>query len=176
MAEFRFDFDFLKNRYDYELQRKEQLTTALTLPVAVLTGLGGAIVAMARSFSYQDVLVTWAFGLVLAADGLAFSSCLLYLARAYHRQTYIFLPLLRRIDQSRDEFLGFAEVMAGGVDEVLEEFEKQMRGRMIDAADSNTQTNDERSGLLNRARVALYAVLLLTAIAGVPYVVDQVRF
>jgi hypothetical protein len=66
--------------------------------------------------------------------------------------------------------------MAGGVGEVLEEFEKQMRGRMIDAADHNTQTNDERNGLLNRARVALYAVLLLTAIAGVPYVVDQVRF
>jgi hypothetical protein len=47
---------------------------------------------------------------------------------------------------------------------------------MIDAADSNTQTNDQRSGLLNRARVALYVVLLLTAIAGVPYVVDQVTF
>jgi hypothetical protein len=98
------------------------------------------------------------------------------LARAYHRQTYVFLPLLRRIDQSREEFLAFAGVMAGGVDEVLAEFEKQMRGRMIDAADSNTQTNDERSGLLNRARVALYGVLLLTAIAGLPYILDQVRF
>jgi hypothetical protein len=176
MAEFRFDFDFLRSRYDYELQRKEQLTTALTLPVAVLTGLGGAIVAMARSFSYQDALLTWSFGPVLAGDGLAFFVCLVYLARAYHRQTYVFLPLLRQIDQSREEFLEFAHVMAGGVGEVLEEFEKQMRKRMIDAADSNTQTNDERSGLLNRARVALYAVLLLTAIAGVPYVVDQVRF
>jgi len=176
MAEFPFDFDFLKNRYDYELQRKEQLTTALTLPVAVLTGLGGAIVAMARSFSYRDAPVTWLFSPVLVADGIAFFVCLVYLARAYHRQTYMFLPLLCQIDQSRDEFLEFAHVMAGGVGEVLEEFEKQMRGRMIDAADHNTQTNDERSGLLNPARVALYAVLLLTAIAGVPYVVDQVRF
>jgi hypothetical protein len=176
MAEFRFDFDFLKSRYDYELQRKEQLTTALTLPVAVLTGLGGAIVAMARSFSYHDALLNWSFGPVLVADGLAFFVCLVYLARAYHRQTYVFLPLLRQIDHSREEFLEFAEVMAGGVDEVLTEFEKQMRGRMIDAADSNTQTNDQRSGLLNRARVALYVVLLLTAIAGVPYVVDQVTF
>jgi hypothetical protein len=84
MAEFRFDFDFLKNRYDYELQRKEQLTTALTLPVAVLTGLGGAIVAMARSFSYRDALVTWLFSPVLVADGIAFFVCLVYLARAYH--------------------------------------------------------------------------------------------
>jgi hypothetical protein len=75
MSQFRFDFDFLRNRYDYELQRKEQLTAAL-----------------------------------------------------------------------------------------------------INAADRNTETNDERSGLLHRARLALFAVLLLTVVAGFPYVVDQVRF
>jgi hypothetical protein len=82
--QFRFDFDFLKDRYDYELQRKEQLTTALTLPVAVLSGLGGAIVAMARSFSYRDTVLSRSFGTVLAADGLAFFICLVYLAQAYH--------------------------------------------------------------------------------------------
>lgn len=176
MPQFRFDFDFLRNRYDYELQRKEQLTTALTLPVAVLSVLGGAIVAMGRSFSYRDSLLTWSFGPVLGADGLAFFACLVFLARAYHRQTYVFLPLLKEIDQSREEFLKFAPVMAGGEREVLEAFENQMRGRMIDAADRNTETNDERSRLLHRARLALYAVLLLTSVAGVPYVVDQVRF
>ena len=44
----KFEFDFLKDRYDYELQRREQLTAALTLPVGVLTILGGAMAAMAR--------------------------------------------------------------------------------------------------------------------------------
>ena len=58
----KFDFDFLKSRYDYELQRREQLTAALTLPVGVLTVLGGAMTAMARSFSYQDGLLTWFSG------------------------------------------------------------------------------------------------------------------
>jgi len=50
----RFDSEFLKDRYDYELQRKEQLTSALTLPVGILTILGGAMVAMARSFSHRE--------------------------------------------------------------------------------------------------------------------------
>lgn len=59
----KFDFDFLKDRYDYELQRREQLTAALTLPVGVLTVLGGAMAAMARSFSYEDSLLTWIFGM-----------------------------------------------------------------------------------------------------------------
>jgi hypothetical protein len=176
MSQFRFDFDFLRNRYDYELQRKEQLTAALTLPVGVLGGLGGAIVAMARSFSYSDPPLTWSFAPVLGLDGVAFFFCLAYVTHAYHRQTYVFLPLLTDIDKSRDEFLDFAHVMAGGEAEVLDEFENQMRRRIINAADRNTETNDARSGLLHRARLALFAVLFLTVVAGFPYVVDQVRF
>jgi len=176
MGDFRFDYDFIKSRYDYELQRKEQLTAALTLPVAVLSALGGAIVAMARSFSYADAILTWAFAAALIAQGIAFFASLTYLAHAYHRQTYVFLPLLEEIDGSRDEFLEFAPGMAGGEAEVLDAFENQMRKRMIDAADRNTQTNDERSSMLHRARLALYAVLVSVALSGIPYVIDQVRY
>ena len=49
----KFDFDFLKDRYDYELKRKDQITAALTLPVGVLIALGTVMAAMARSFSYR---------------------------------------------------------------------------------------------------------------------------
>lgn len=122
--------------------RCDPLTTALTLPVAVLSVLGGAIVAMARSFSYTESQLTFVFAGVVIADSVTFVMCLWYLAQAYHRQTYVFLPLLAEIDRSRDEFLEFAPAMAGGEEEVLEAFEKQMRQRMIDAADRNTQTND----------------------------------
>ncbi|MBM2813125.1 MAG: hypothetical protein HW416_3884 [Chloroflexi bacterium] len=176
MTPFRFDFDYLRNRYEYELQRKEQLTAQLTLPVAVLGLLGSAIVAMTRSFSYMDLLLTIPFAVLLGGASLAFTVCLVYLGRSYHRQTYVFLPLLEATEQSREEFLKFAPVMAGGEAEVLHEFEKQMRGRIINAADRNTVTNDERSALLHRARLALFAVLLMATVAGLPYVIDQVRF
>ena len=138
----KFDFDFLKDRYDYELQRREQLTAALTLPVGVLTILGGAMAAMARSFSYKDGLLTWAFGILLGSAVIAFFLCMLNLGRAYHRQTYIYLPMLG----------------------------------IIDAADRNTRNNDQRSRYLFWSRLALFAVLALTAIMGIPYVVDQVRY
>lgn len=176
MTLFRFDFDFLRNRYDYELQRKEQLTAALALPVAVLSILGSATLAMVRSFSQMDRALTWGFGSLVTLDVVASFVCLVYLAFAYHQQKYEFLPLLTDIDGSRNEFLEFAKVMAGGEAEVLEEFEKQMRGRMIKAADWNTVTNDRRSGYLHRARRALFAVLFLTTVTALVYGVDQVRF
>jgi len=173
---FPFDFGFLKNRYDYELHRKEQLTAALTLPVGVLTVLAGALVGMARSFTYRESVLVVLFGSFVAFAAVAFLTCLVFLTRAYHRQTYSFLPLLADIDRARNEFLEYADAMAGGEADVLEAFEHQMRGRMIEAADQNTLMNDERSALLHRARVALYAVLLLVALAGVPYLIDQARF
>ena len=49
--------------------------------------------------------------------------------------------------------------------------------RIIEAADENTKNNDMRSDrYLYRARVAIFVVLSLTAITGVTYVLDQVRY
>ena len=70
----KFDFDFLKDRYDYELKRKDQITAALTLPVGILIALGAAMAAMARSFSYTDGYLTWCFLLSLGSAAVAFFS------------------------------------------------------------------------------------------------------
>lgn len=166
----------LKERYDFELLRREQLTSALALPVAVLSALGGALIAMTRSFSYQSGALNNIFGFIVTMDVVAFAICLFDLARVYHRQTYSYLPLLGDMEQSRQEFMSFAESLAGGEAEVLHEFDNELRRRIIAAADKNTRNNDDRSGLLYWARVALFAVLTLTAAAGVPYVIDQVKF
>ena len=49
--------------------------------------------------------------------------------------------------------------------------------RIIEAADENTKNNDRRSDrYLYRARLAIFVMLGLTAIMGIPYVVDQVRY
>jgi hypothetical protein len=53
------DFTFLKDRYDFELQRNEQLTTALALPVGILGGLGGLLALMIRSFAFRNDPTTW---------------------------------------------------------------------------------------------------------------------
>jgi len=171
-----FDSDFLKDRYDYELRRREELTGALSMPVGVLTVLGGATTAMARSFSYRDPPLTWAFGILLGFAVVAFVVSMVRLARAYHPQKYMYLPLLGAIKKSKEEFLDFAKFMAEGEGEVLDEFERQFDEHIIDAADRNTRNNDYRSDQLHLARLALFWVLTLTALLVIPYVVDQVRY
>lgn len=170
------DFAFLKNRYDFELDRKEKLTAALTLPVGVLSVLGGALIAMVRTFTYTDPRLTWFFIAGLVASALTFVTCLVLLGVAYIAQTYVYLPLLRQLTNSRDEFLEYAKVMAGGAGEVMEDFEGDVVRRIIDAADANTISNDRRSRFMHWSRISLFAVLTSVAFSGVFYMFDQVRF
>lgn len=94
------DFEFLKDRYDFELARKEALTSALTLPVGVVSGLGGVMAAMAQSFPYGRVGWDVPFLVTFALDTLAFMAALHFLGRAYHGQDYGYLPRLATANSS----------------------------------------------------------------------------
>lgn len=169
------DFTFLKGRYDFELQRKEQQTTSLGLPVGVLGGLGGVVALMARSFTWTDTRLVVLFAPLLVVDVISFIVCMVYLSRVYHRQTYVYLPKLADLDAALREWREFyqdAKASAPGDEDF---FEHEFRRRIIDATDRNTETNDVRSALLYWARVWLLTVLWVTTIAGIPYVADQVR-
>jgi hypothetical protein len=163
------DLKFLKERYDFELQRKEQLTSALTLPVGVLSGLGGLMAAMVRSFPNKTLWLTVPFAVAFALDVVAFFVCLVYPARTYHRQKYLYLPLLKELEEWEQAFREFNNY-AVATDDIEETFSTHLRERIIEAADRNSGNNEYRSGLLHRARVALFAVLICTTAAGVLYV------
>lgn len=169
------DFDFLKDRYDFELQRKEQLTTALALPVGVLGGLGSLLAVMVRSFSFQGDATSWIFMIAVAAAVASFFGCLAQLAQAYHRQTYEYLPRLRDLDEKLEEWRAFYRD-AGYAGAEQDFFNHELRTHIIKAADRNTENNDTRSSLLYRARVWLFWLLGFATAAGIAYIAAHVRF
>ena len=93
-------FDFLQAR-NFELDRKDKLTAALTLPVGVLGGLGSVLVAMVKTFDYSDSALWWVFVPSIVACASAFLACLATLWPAYYRQEYSYLPLLRELEHGR---------------------------------------------------------------------------
>ncbi|MDP3719019.1 MAG: hypothetical protein Q8T13_14750 [Acidobacteriota bacterium] len=173
----RMDDKFVLDRYNYELQRKEHLNGSLTLPVALLTAIGGACLAMIRSFTFQEDPITTVFFLLIIAAGWALVYCVGLLFWTYHRQDYAYLPLLKDLDRWAEEdhdWRRYAE--DNGADVAHEpDFATRLRTGMIDAADANTQKNDERSGWLHKARQSLIRAFVATALAAIPYALDQVR-
>ena len=169
------DFKFLKDRYDYELQRKEQLTAALTLPVGVLGGLGSLLTVMVRTLAFRPDVTTVVFAVFMVVAVCSFFTCLVQLIRAYHRQKYKYLPLLKELDAKLHEWRQFyAEAGYAGAEQDF--FNHDLRAAIIESADRNTENNDERSRLLFLARTWLFALLGFTTVAGIAYIANQVRF
>lgn len=166
-------FDFVKDRYDFELERKNKLTGDLALPIGVLSGLGGLAATMARSFTYKIPFLTVAFIVFFGLAAIGFLVCLVLLGRAYLAQTYQYLPLLADLDQSAEEFREFNAYVRDTGGEVEDTFARELRQRIIKAADRNTLSNDLRSKWLHYRRIMLFVVLGFTALAVVPYVADQ---
>ena len=140
----KFDFDFLKDRYDYELKRKDQITAALTLPVGILIALGTVMAAMARSFSYVDGCLTWFLVGFLGSATVALLFCVFYLARAYHRQTYCYLPLLNELQTSRglykEVYLRLCGDSSQHEAEADDSFQNDLEKKIIEAADKTQET------------------------------------
>ena len=189
----KFDFDFLKSRYDEELKRKKQIAAALTLPVSVLFVLGALMIAMAQSFSYMDGFLTCLFLIFLGLAAFAFLICVVYVGRAYYPRPYMYLPHLGDLHKNRgawqehykQAYLGESYKQIGSYgrsspqhEEYVDDlFQRWLEMRMIEATDENTNINNTRSDrYLHLAWVALFSVLGSIAIAGVPYVLDQVRY
>ena len=113
--------------------------------------------------------------MLLALAVATFVICMVRLARAYHPQKYLYLPLLGSLREAREEWRAFyEETHHTGADEDF--FQHELEKHIVDAADRNTRNNDYRSDQLHLARVALFWVLTLTALLVIPYVVDQVRY
>lgn len=169
------DFEFLKERYNFELARKEDLTAALPLPVGVLTGLGGIMAAMGQSIDDASTVWTWLFLVPFASDVAAFVVALVFLAYAYHGQDYGYLPRLGELQADQEEiYRYFGE--NGGDDELARaEFQRQLERRMIEAADRNATSNDRRAAHLHRARQCLLGVLVLTFAAGFVFVLARLE-
>lgn len=169
------DFAFLKQRYDFELDRKEKLTTAVAWPVGTLTALGGLMVAMSRTFTWESEWNSVFFAACLFLHASAFMVALVHFAGAYHGQQYEYLPRLGELDTGEAEIRDFYLGGGGTEAEAADEFMSQLRNRIIKAADRNARSNDRRTAFMHRANVALFCVLVFTANAGLSYVVDQAR-
>ena len=167
------DFDFLKDRYDFELARQENLTSALTLPVGILTGLGGVVAAMVQSFAFGHPAWTSLFLVLFFADAVAFVGALYSLALAYHGQDYGYLPRLGELRSDEEELRRYFVEHGGDEELARAEFQQQLERRIIDAADRSAASNERRATYLHRARQWLLVVAMLTFLTGFVFVLAE---
>jgi hypothetical protein len=163
-----------RNKYRYELQRKNELRNAVNLPVGLLSAIGGLLVVMAKGYSYRS-LARAPFVLGLSAGGVCFAVAAYALVRAYVGPKDEFIPRLGVIGSFRDALEEFYEGMSYPPEHADPDFREQLTRWYVYAADQNTTNNDRQSGYLALAAKGLIGVLISMAICGILYVVDALR-
>jgi hypothetical protein len=162
------DLEFLMKRYQWELERKDKLTSAVSIPVTILAALGGLDVAMTRSFKFSAESLSALFLIALIADAVTASFCLFWLGRNYAGSAYVYLPPLQEIEEDRVR-------LEEDKDMPPEAFEAVLRHNIISTTDTNAETNDARSAFMDRSNQALVGVMVASAATAVIYVLSQFR-
>jgi hypothetical protein len=175
--------DFLKEQYTFELERRQQLTTSLTIPVTVLIILGGGLGVFAKELSYQSKPLSITFIILIAIAAAAFGETIFFLIRSYHGHIYLYIPRPGEQKAHLDELMQYyqklnahnqrtrRDVLVLDSEEVKKkvdgDFQAFLERRYIEATDYNWWNNHSKSENLHRANTWLIVVLITTIFCSI---------
>jgi ABC-type transport system involved in cytochrome bd biosynthesis fused ATPase/permease subunit len=156
----RMDLQFVIGRYDRELDRKDQLTSAVNFPVTILILLGSALVTMTQGMPFNGGAIMAGFIVALLFTMMFIAASLYNLGYAYMGEKYEYLAKLDDIADAESELAD-------------EEFDEALRESIIEATDANTELNQTRQAFLGYGNRFMLLAVVFAAVTGVFYVFGQ---
>lgn len=170
--------DFYKDHYKLEVTRRHELTSALAIPLGVLSLLLGALVVVAKEIHVP--LDDWKIIQLAAivASFVCLSATTYFLFRSYFNYEYGYVPTPLEIKSYRDGLVAYY-VATGLSNDVAIKTAEDETFEHIDSeyathTHRNTANNDRKSAFLYRANGALILSVVFTVVAGGPYLVRSI--
>jgi hypothetical protein len=161
--------DFLKEHYFFEINRRHQLTSALSIPIGIVALLGGVLAYFLQnikpSLSWPHIAM-----IVLLVFALYFVGRTAYfLIRSYHNYTYGYVATPKQFLEYHQQLVEYYRAIGSDPVEADNELEKQINEQYAQYATQNTQNNDSKSEYLHRANSSLIYSLILVLACALPY-------
>jgi len=161
-----------RDLYAEEVQDRELLRSAVSIPLALLTILGSGIAYLFRGLPVApDTLLGCWHTIALAGAALAFCIAAVFLIMSYHGHVYERVPSPNQIKTYEEALNIYHGSSEAGRAEATATFQSFLRSRYTEAADRNMYTNIKRSAYLYRANAAVIACLVLAALAVPPHII-----
>jgi hypothetical protein len=161
--------EFFKERYDFELTLRDQLSERTSTPLTVITALGGALVFFIHNYPFSGDCWTALFVLLLAAFGLALFVGIYSIFEANIAGQYKAVADGSELMDWYDNLLKHYEKDEAKANA---EFERGICERYHDATKVNAQVNARKVKALARANWALACAAALALLTSVPYLVS----
>lgn len=173
------DLEFLKDLYFDELARRDRLDETPTRLVAVLSLLSAVFLFYFRNFDFDSAGLTWFFALCVLAAVALFVAAVGLIVRASVGFSYLHLGLADAYEAYRTDLQSFYATSlspSNAIDQAIEvEVAAAVRVRLVAATARNAQRNNQRSELFYQAKLSLVGLLVITALSGLPVLVQVVQ-
>lgn len=166
--------EIYKEFYDFEWDHRSHLTSAVNIPIAGATVVGGGIAVMIQGFSYSNNHSTKIFIICAVLAILCFIGVLYFIFKAFHGYTYERISTPLTFKKYYDELLEWHNRYGDGKSSADVRFEYHFNNRLAEAAEVNALNNKNRSAYLYRANAVLALCLLFAVFAAAPYLVTKI--
>ena len=173
-------YEFYKERYYNELERKGSTMESHGIPISLLTGLLAALFYFVTNLGLEDVVFNWALFLffILMIPSLIFiSAAFYYLYRSYSGgYKYYNLPNTDALQKHEVKLLEEFK----GQDNANQLAKKKFRGflikQFIECTATNTVNNNKRAHFLFWANRMLICAITCIALSTAPFFIHQYKF
>lgn len=162
MDENRFDsYDFFKENYFFEIDRKNQLARVLNIPFGLLVILGSSLLYIVKNTS---IPFYWFEALPIILGFIIMIFVIYFLIKSYYNYTYGFVASSEELKKYYTDLCAYNQKEA---DKIFLEF---VTSEYSKYADINASNNDKKSSYLHKANGALIILLIFVILAWLPYV------
>ncbi|WP_066759363.1 hypothetical protein [Crocinitomix algicola] len=167
-------FDFYKEFYIKENERRQEVLNSFNIPIAIITALSSATYFFITSFDYKiEVFLTAIFIGLISITIVGLLLAIYYLIRAFSDFTkgyeYSGLPYMKELydwNKNLEEYYEHYENDSGIADKKYEEY---LIEKMVEHTEHNMYVNDKKHGFIYKSKKFLIASLVLTLITLIPF-------
>jgi hypothetical protein len=164
-------YEFYKELYNNEIERKNSIESSLNIPIVIITGLISTVFYIGTTFDYSlEKFLSISFVGLLVTSGLFTLIAVYYLIRAFNNLTsgfeYHYLPYGTDLE---DYYERLKEFNDGDENKTNEDFKKYLTSKFNEQFDKNAFINDKKSGYIHQARRFIVFGLLSLTVTFVPF-------
>jgi len=163
-------FEFYKELYHKENERRQEILSSLNIPIAVITALATGIYYFITTFEYNtEPFLKGFFILLISFSLLSLLLSIYYLIRAFSNFTkgyeYTGIPYVKELFNWYKEL----EDYYGSTNKSKKHFESFLIENMVKHIDHNMYVNDKKHGYIYKSKKFLVISLVFSFIVFVPY-------
>jgi len=147
--------EIYQKQYDFELEQRNSIASAINIPMMAITILGGALSAVILGFSYASNLITYLFCTIVGLSIISLSYSLFCVFKSFLGYSYQKLPASSLISLHYKKLVDWhrenGENQENSDAYAKNDFYEYINQRLSEAAEHNGNNNIKRGNYLHKA-------------------------